>query len=480
MAESLKNKTVAAFFWSAIQSWGIKIFALVLFLLLAKFLSPAELGVASAVILVLSFIAIVSEQGFIDAIVQNKRLQPVDLNIPFVISISIALLSSGALFLFSDQIAHFIDAEGAGPLIKISSVIPPLVATSNFQIAIARRNLNFKRLASATISATLISGIIALAMAMTGYGALSLVVQAIITALLTAAFMWIKPLWKVKFGWSLANFKGIFSYSVHTFSSKVLDFFSGKIIDLIILTKFGVVGLGIYTVGSKLYLTLLQLLSSSLVDVALSAMSKISSNKEKISLNYLKFIYLSSCITFPLFVSVGLLSDEICALLFAQKWTGVADIAKLLSFLGAVQVVQFFNTATFGSMGKANYIFLLNLLKFTSGVISLTVFSFESILELVLYYVVSQVFVSPISFFLAIKLTGVSFKDVFKNLYAGILCSLIASFFVVFFRNYLNSESSFILLIELSVVFLFSYVFFLMVLENKKFITEIKYILKSR
>lgn len=170
MSEQLKRRTAVALAWSAMQSWGVKLFALAVFFVLARFLSPAELGLAQSVILILAFVAILSEQGFQDAIVQRKDLSHDDLNLPFAVSMLTAVSASAVLFFFSREIADLLKVPDAASLIAISAVIPPLTAASIFEIAMRRRSMDFKTPAKAALFAALISCSVALVMAMGGGG----------------------------------------------------------------------------------------------------------------------------------------------------------------------------------------------------------------------------------------------------------------------------------------------------------------------
>lgn len=419
MSEELKRRTAVALAWSAMQSWGVKLFALAVFFVLARFLSPAELGLAQSVILILAFVAILSEQGFQDAIVQRKDLSHDDLNLPFAVSMLTAVLASAVLFFFSREIADLLKVPDAASLIAISAVIPPLTAASIFEIAMRRRSMDFKTPAKAALFAALISCSVALVMAMGGFGAASLIGQAIATAGITLMILSRKPLWVPTSRIVFSTFKSILGYSTSAFGSRLLDFFSGKIVDLIILSKFGLAGLGVYAVGSKLYLTILQLLASTLIDVALSALSKMTGDKPRMKAAYLRFLFISSCTTLPLFVCVAALSDEICLLLFGSGWEGAGGVTRWLCFLGAIQVVQFFNSSALGASGEAKKIFLLNILKFVFGVSALLAADVQSISSVTLYFVISQLAVAPVSFYFGMNATGASTVDVLRNILPG-------------------------------------------------------------
>lgn len=482
MTTSLRKRTFTALIWSACQSWGMKLLALVVFFVLARYLTPTEMGLAQTVILILAFIAIISEQGFQDAIVQRPDLKPEDLNLPFAVSMATAFTASGALVMFSTEIAQALHADAAAPLIIAAAIIPPITAAGIFETAMRRRQLDFRTLAHASLIAGLISGTVALFMAINGYGATSLIAQAIIAAVVTSVVLWRNPIWRPGRTFSTSSFKALLAYSTSAFGSRFLDFFSGKIIDLIILSRFGLSSLGIFTVGSKLYLTILQLLASTLIDVALSAMSKISSDIEKLRNSYLRFIFLASCTTSPLFIGVAALAPEACLMLFGDQWQGAEMVTRWLCVLGAVQVVQFFNSSVLGAAGHARQILLLNVMKFAFGAVALYFLRLESISEVTLCFVASQLAISPFSFFLGMRTTRTKLSEVIQQVAPGIVASTIAYIATEYARTHVavNSDGLVVTSILLGTVYVVTLIGVLSATCATKLIVQIRYIATAR
>lgn len=481
MTKSLRKRTVTALIWSACQSWGTKLLALVVFFVMARYLTPAEMGLAQTVILILAFIAIISEQGFQDAIVQRQNLTQEDLNLPFAVSMATAFAASGALVMFSTEIAQALRAEAAAPLIVAAAIIPPITAATIFEIAMRRRQLDFKMLAYASLIAGLLSGIVALVMATNGYGATSLIAQAIVAAIVTSIVLWRKPLWKPGWKFTTDSFKGLLAYSTSAFGSRLLDFFSGKIIDLTILSRFGLSSLGIFTVGAKLYLTILQLLASTLIDVALSAMSQISSDTERLRNAYLRFIFLASCTTSPLFVGVAVLAPEICLILFGEQWPEAEKVTRLLCLLGAVQVIQFFNSSAIGAIGNSKQILFINLLKFAMCISAVSLFQASSISDVTIYYVLAQLIVTPVSFFLGMKATKTSLYVVVASCIPGIVSSALAFSVVLAARDsiYAHASHLFVATSALGLLFLLTYCIALAAVGGKRLAIEYRFFTQS-
>lgn len=419
-----------AFAWSAVQSWVGKLIALSVFIVVSRYLSPSELGTAHATILLITFVAILSEQGYQDAVVQKKKIDKEDLNLPFIISMTTALLASVLLIINSDAITNILGIGNSAYLIWTAALLPPISVLAMFEIGMLRRSLEYRKLARVSLFSAAGSGVVAIVLAVNGQGALSLVVQTVSAGILGTLLLLWSPVWKPSKVFKYKEFKSLFVYSSNVFGSKLIDFFSGKMVDLIILTKFGASGVGIYAIGSKLYLTLLQLLASAIIDVALSVLSRVAADKNRLRDAYLRLMFVASCTTLPLFVGISATSQEICGYIFGDKWEGASEILAVLSAYGAVQVVQFFNGSAIAASGKASLVLLINIIKLAAGFVAITMTDAQSVVDLTVYFVISQLAVSPISFAIGMKITETSVKDLLPQLIPGVLAAMI-SFWVV-------------------------------------------------
>lgn len=435
MSDNLKQRTAKALVWSLIQSWSIKISSLLLFFVLARYLAPAEMGLAQTITLLLAFVAVFSEQGFHSALVQRQGLRSIDVNLPFFLTSTVALVASAAMYVFADQIAILLKEPSAVSLIRVAAVIPPITAANGIAIAMLRRELEFKSIAKATFTANLASGLIALFLVTQGWGPMALVVQAAMSGLILAMQIWRRPGWKPTFHIDTSHFKNLTKFSSASFASQLIDFFSSRLVDLIILSRLGVAALGVYAVGAKLYLTLLELLATALISVAMSAMSKLLSDRERLKKTYLKFVFLASCTTMPLFVGISALAPEICEILFGSKWKEATFVIQVLCLMGSVQVVQFFNGATLDATGKPRHSLAINVIKLVAGSLALSLFPANSTNELIAAFAISQLCVAPISFTLAAKATNSSPREVLVQLTPGLLSSILALIGIIAFRN---------------------------------------------
>ncbi len=481
MSTNFKNKVAVAAGWSAVHGWAVKFLGVLLFFVLARFLSPAEMGLAQSITLVLAFIAVVAEQGFHRALVQRPTLQPDDVNLPFYLSVAVGLLASVLLWLFADEAAVLLGEPAAAPLIRYASVIPPMTAATGILVAMFRRELDFRTIAQAALVAGLISCVVALVLAVLGYGALSVVVQAIVSVAITALMMWRAPVWRPTLRIETRQFSAIFAFSTMSFGSQLIDFLSRRLIDFIILSRHGVAALGVYTVGAKLYLTLLELLMATLVEVSLSAFSRMSSDIARLRTAYLRLVFIASCTALPVFIWIAAVAPEICVMLFGPNWPEATVVTQLLCLLGALEVVQLFNIGVVGASGKARTLLAINIVRLVVGAAVLMAFQNISIQQLTAVYVLSQLLVLPISFREAMRVVEVSTWPVLRQILPGTFAATLAAAAVFTLRaaDLLDGKSVLINGLVYSLLFVAAYVVVVVALCRHRLIDEWRYIESS-
>jgi O-antigen/teichoic acid export membrane protein len=432
---TLKQRTAIALFWSALQTWSVRVLALILFFFLAKFLSPTEVGMAQTVTLLLALAFILSEQGYHAAIIQTKELHRDDVNLPFYVSVGLGLLMSAGMLLGAQSLAELLGKPEIVGLIRLAAIVPPMTAATGFLVAMSRRTMDFRRVAVASFISGVLSSALAMWMAASGYGPASLVAQAIASGVLTALVIWSRPSWLPGRHLAVAPFKRLSAYGWPLFFGSLVDFLSSRLIDFVILTRFGLVAFGIYTVGAKLYQTLLDLFTASMTEVVFSAFSKIIDAPHRLRHNYFRVVFLASCGAVPLFVLVASLAPEICGILFGSKWSGSERVLMWLSLLGSVQIVLNLNASVIGAGGRPRLNLLITAFRLVCSVAGMAWASTQSVETLAIIFAGTQLLAVPLSYWGALGVTGASLIDLLKQVLPGLLSASVAFVVVALIRH---------------------------------------------
>ncbi len=76
LAPSMTTRTLSGLFWMSLATGANVISLLVVLVILAHFLTPADFGLATAALMVIGFSAVFSEFGIGPALVQRPDLRP--------------------------------------------------------------------------------------------------------------------------------------------------------------------------------------------------------------------------------------------------------------------------------------------------------------------------------------------------------------------------------------------------------------------
>ena len=418
--ENLGGRAFNGLCWSIARSWGGKAVNLLLYLILARLLNPAQFGIAAAVALVLMLQHLIAEFGFGDALIQRAQLPEQDITLPFLAGVSSSVVLSVAIALFSHRIERLINVPGLAPYLTVASLFAPLAAATAFQEALYKRDLDFMPLAIRQFVALAVSGVIGVCCAFSGMGAWSLIVQSVIYTIVSSLWLWRKPRWKPIRRYDWVSFRAIGTFGASIFSTRLIDFFATRAIEFVIVTMHGAAALGLYSIGAKLYQTAMDLLFRTVMDVSLSALSKIAHDRARLAVTYRRVVSASSMVGTPAFFAMAALSPEITHILFGGKWAGSELIMAPLMLIGGVQCIQFVNGSYLTALGRPHLTLWLTLIKLAAVLPAIILIPSGTVDKLVDIYVLALLVVTPFTFALVAKELGIRLQDIVKWIAPGL------------------------------------------------------------
>jgi O-antigen/teichoic acid export membrane protein len=461
LSDDIRRRALSGLFWSMLQNWSGKGLGFVLFLVLARLLTPAQLGVAAAVSIVTVFASLIAEQGFSDAIVQRRDLSDADANLPFYSALFASTVLAMAVVLLSAQIEHWLNVPGLAPLLSVASATLPLGALSMFQEAFYRRHLLFKQVAVRMLATSSLAGVVAVVCAYAGMGSWSLVVQALVMNALNVAWLWYRPMWRPGRELRTDSYKQIVRFSGSVLASRVLDIVGTRSIEVLIVGLHGPAALGLYAVGSKVLQTLMQLLSSAVTNVSLGALSRMSHDLERLRRAFLQTLAASSALAMPVFVAGAALAPEFVSVAFGGKWAASIPVMQVLMLLGALQCVQFVNGPTFSALGRPDYLAWMALLKASAAIIALLVVPTADVVQLTAVYAMSQLVTTPLTYVWLVRSLDLRLRTIAGEVVPFYMAAAAAYLAVYFARGQLVTDAGGmpmpILLISLAALFALVY-----------------------
>lgn len=395
---NFRRRAVSALFWSLFQNWGGRALSMVVFVLLARLLAPAQFGIASSAFLVMSMLSLVAEFGYGDALIQKQGLNDRDVNIPFYAAMVLSTTLACVAALMSEEIASLMKVEGLAPYLIGTVAICPFLTLASFQDAMYRRHVQFRSLAMRTLAGIIIGGVVGVAMALLGFGTWALIGQFAAQTLTSVVWLWAKPVWKPNADLHWNTMTGLTKFGFNVVGQRLIDFFTLRSIDFVILLVYGPAALALFTVSSRLYQLLLQLLQSSISNVGLTMLSKVSDDKARLQRLYLRSSSIGAFFGTPVFCALAALAPEVNHIMFGEKWAGAEHVMVPLLLMGGIHCVQFVNGSYLTALGRPQALLWLVILKAALVLPPLYFIRMDSVAGTAMIYCASLVCLTPFSF----------------------------------------------------------------------------------
>ncbi len=431
----LRRRVLHGLAWTSLQSWGGRLLTVAIFMVMARALGPQQFGVAAAVVALLGLIQILCASGFVEAIIQRPALEDADANLPFWVSMALALLLGVALVPAAPWLARWIGTPGIEPLLLLAAPVPALGIAAGFQSAFWRRKLDYKTLALRFFVSAAIGGAAGIAAALAGWGASALVLQLLVSSVAGAVWLWWRPIWRPGISVRPQSFGPLLRFGSNVAAIRLVDFVSGRSIEFLIIGAHGVAALGLYAVGAKVYQVALQSISTSVLDVAMSAMSRLSGDVDRVRNAYLAAVQISAYVALPAFVAGAALTPELVQVLFGAKWVDAVPIMRLLMLLGGLQCLQFFNGTCLNALGHPRLTLMVNLIRMVFMLTALTLFPGRDAYGMTIAFVGAQLLIGPLSHGVTWHTLRLGRLELPRRVWPPMLCSALAYAAVAYARE---------------------------------------------
>lgn len=422
---NLKQKAVTGAVWSAIESWGTQAASLIIFLLLARLLSPKAFGLVALANIYLSFMQIFLDQGFAKALIQRQEFDPEHLDAAFWSQVGFGILLTIVTFFSAGVVAAFFDQP---KLILILQCLAPLFIISSLNrvhSALLNREFAFKVIALRSLLGTVISGTVGITMAYLGYGVWSLVTLNIVGEVVGVLVIWGTVDWRPRFSFSWKHFQDLFAFGIQVIAFRFIKFFHKRSDNLLIGYFMGEVALGYYAIAYRVLEVMTQLLVQTATKVALPTFSRLQTEPERFRQLFYQTTQLISIIAFPTFLGAAALTPELVITLFGEKWIPAIGAMRILSLTGIVQSVYILHNSVFISMGKPIWKVKLSLLGAAATVIACLIAVRWNITVVALAFTISNYLIFPVSQWAVNRLIKISPKTYLRKFVTPLITSAV-------------------------------------------------------
>ena len=352
--QNLKEKTAQGLFWAFLSSGGIQLLNLVIGIFLARLLSPGEYGIVGMLAIFTLLANNLQESGFGVALVNIKDIKHNDYNSVFWFNVGVSLLLYLILFLCAPLIASFFHQPC---LVKLSRFVFLAFIIASLGIspnAMLVRALKMKEKAITSLSALVISGTVAVIMAMNGFSYWSLATQQILYNVVIVIGRYYYTRWCPTFHVDFTPVKQMFSFSYKVLITAVLTTINNNVLTVIFGRLFPAQAVGNFTQANKWNTMANQLVSNTVAQVAQPVLVQVNDDMERRRRVFGKMLRFTAFLTFPAMFGLAMVAPQVILLAIGDKWTNSIPLLQILCISGAFIPLYTVYQNLFLSQGKSD------------------------------------------------------------------------------------------------------------------------------
>jgi len=439
LSTSFKGKISQGVKWSFIGTYGGQIVGFLISIFLARLLSPEDFGIVGMSLSVIQILKVAMSLGFSDALIQKKENSHRAYSTVFIINLSLGILITFLIYFSAPLIAQFYGRAELISIVKLLSVIYLLESLSVVQVAILKKELNFKSLSIRSLVAQLLSGTLATVLAFLGYGIYALVVHHIVINTLRTMLLWRMSNWRPKLEFSWEEARNLWGFASYSFSSIAVNKIFNASQSLIIGKVFNAEILGYFARAQSFSQLIVQNSSNSLRTLLFPALSSIQDDQERFLRGYLIVSEIVAILSVVL-CSLSIINAEVLVIgLFGAKWAPVVPIFMWLMIKSIVVPNNGVIITTILAKGYAKENFNYVVIKQIIGMLPVIYLLFGDLDSFLHSLVAAGIIILAVSYFSAYKLLQISFWEQLKPL---LILVGISAMILFLLQNYLTLENS--------------------------------------
>lgn len=360
--------------WNIIDKFLSMVLYTITGIILARVLPNSDFGLIGAVLVFSAFASLFVDSGFSYALVQKKKVSHIDYCSVLWFNIGVAVIIYVILFFSAPLIAKIYQNDLR--LIPISRMIFLtfiLNATAIVQANRLLKQMNIKMIAVSNAISLIVSSILAIWMALTGFGVWALVWQSIVQSGIKSLILWLTGKWTPALIISVKSLKSFMSVGLGMMGSSFLNTLFKNIYSFLIGNRAGVLSLSYYTQAEKWSTMGISSMAAIFTQSFLPALSEYQDDPKKFAASTAKMNRTTSYLLFPFCTFLIISSPAIFHFLFGHKWDASIYLFQLLLFKGIFTVLTSVYNNYILALGKSKLIVITEIIRDAAALIAIVV-----------------------------------------------------------------------------------------------------------
>ncbi|MFS8054946.1 lipopolysaccharide biosynthesis protein [Rhizobium sp. BR 317] len=431
LSENRSGAALKGAFWSALDTLIPTALNSLVFIVTSRYLLPQDFGLVALAFSIVSFAAGLGPTAFGEALIQQKTIRQSHLDTVFWLSFASAAILYLVLFGGSSYIAHALGHDeivGLLMIIGLKIFFDMMIIVPN---ALIGRTMSFHLAAVRTAIATVVSGLVCLALIFAGFGLWALAIAQIAApaAGCIAAFWGAGWLPGLRIKWS--SLRELLHYGIFASGNRFLQ--SMSLDQLIIGTLVSPAALGVYNFARRLFEMINNVVAGGLTSVTHVLLSSLQHDQNKVREAFLMATFGCSLVSFPAFMGLAAVADDAIPLIFGQHWAAAIWPVRFFCVIGLMSGIGVVQASLITSQGKSDWWFYYQLVRNIVTIITVLLLYPYGVTTIVFALMLEVLILWPVTLWMVSQLIALSIGNYFAQFlrpiaaYVGMLAAVLGA-----------------------------------------------------
>lgn len=421
--DGLRARSRSSIGWTITRFLSDQIFSFVVFVILARLLTQADIGAFAVMAVTAEAFRIIATAGLVQTIARKREITPAFLDTIYRSQQAFSFLSAILIIALAQPIANWMDAPDIALPLAVMSLVLPISSFGATHLALRLREFGHRTTALRSVVGGLVGGSCAVAAAFAGFGLWSLVIQRLVTEIVgvvlsRASYDW-KPGWQFDLGILRENL----SLNATLIYVQLASLATVRVQEMVIGAGIGLAAVGIYRTAWRTVELIGRGAIQPFTQVAVQTLARVKDDPVELRRAYGWMISRAAALSFPALVGFGALAPIAIPTVFGPKWNEAGQLAQIFAFMALPFTLNFFASPSLSVLGASRSLMSLSTTQLVLGVIlTLAALPF-GLLAIAISYVGRAYLTLPLQILLLRRASGIRPLDSWRAVRAPLAAS---------------------------------------------------------
>ncbi len=308
-------------------------------MVLARLLTPHEIGQYSVTLAVIGVAHVLRDFGIGNYVVQEKQLSELHVRTAFGVSLVLGVGLFIAVFAAAPWVAAFYGEPTMAQTMRIASITFLLLPFCTVRMALLRRNMQFRLMLFVSLASTVAGLGATVGLALRGWGADSMAVGAVVSAMATAVGTWLAWPDRQLQAPSLTMWRPVLRFGGQSAVTSVVTTLSMDANDLIVGRVLGFQAVALISRAQGVVNLFHRDVMTAVRNVAMPAFAQSHRDGVAVDARFRHSLTLVTTFAWPFYGLLGLYALEALRLLFGPQWDAAAALVPVFALAAAVSAL---------------------------------------------------------------------------------------------------------------------------------------------